>query len=181
MCGLWHSGNCAKQRGGLSIIGFGFLAREKRSGALELLLVTPVSANKLIFGQRVGLLETICSCWVGSGVVLYSVTIAYALRCRGSRGLGRDSAGGMYSGLRISDVAGICYLFCTRVKNLIAAAALTWVVLCLPAVTAPELYLHNGPLDLGSVLLVIVFSYSAFALLACFMLRHSLSRRIYSF
>jgi hypothetical protein len=71
--------------------------------------------------------------------------------------------------------------FALRVKNLFAAAALTWVVLCLPAVTAPELYMYNRPLDLGPVLLVIVLMYSAFALLACAMLRHSLSRRIYSF
>jgi hypothetical protein len=60
------------------------------------------------------------------------------------------------------------------------AALLTWIALGPPgmlATVACELFT-----DSHRLLVVFVFlSYGAFSLLACFMLRHSLSRRIYSF
>jgi hypothetical protein len=73
--------------------------------------------------------------------------------------------------------------FALRVKNLMAAAVLTWVALWIPfflVLEAGRLFLDWYGLSQGFVL-AIFFSYSAFALLACFLLRHSLSRRIYSF
>lgn len=58
-------------------------------------------------------------------------------------------------------------------------------ILTIPFITggvmAPEFSLYNRPPNLGSMLFVIAFTYGAMALLAYFMLRQRLSRRIYSF
>jgi hypothetical protein len=63
------------------------------------------------------------------------------------------------------------------------AAVLTWIALSVPfylVMQAGQLFLAWDGLSLRFVL-AIFFSYATFALLACFLLRHSLSRRIYSF
>jgi ABC-type transport system involved in multi-copper enzyme maturation permease subunit len=164
-----------------TFIGVGSFLEEKGNGALELLLVTPVSANKLIFGRVWGLWKQ----FVPAGLVLawFYVQTQWYMHVFG--GNNEDWIEALQLGCDL--VCGFLTLpvlatyFALRVKNLIVAAALTWVVLCLPAVMAPEFSLYNRPLNLGSMLFVIVFTYGAFALLACVMLRHSLSRRIYSF
>jgi hypothetical protein len=80
--------------------------------------------------------------------------------------------------------------FALRVKNLIVAAVLTWVALCLPPVFTTVFMdqfsqlLESAKTVSGFLLLgssAFFFLYVVFALLACFLLRHSLSRRIYSF
>jgi hypothetical protein len=71
-----------------------------------------------------------------------------------------------------------------RVKNLIVAAVLTWVAAGLPAMFAAESIQMFADFDkVGLLIIVPIFflSYGAFAMLACSLLRHSLSRRIYSF
>jgi len=70
-----------------------------------------------------------------------------------------------------------------RLKNLLAASVLTLVGVSLPglfAVLTPGVF---GKYDSSSPILSIALlgSYVAFAALACYLLRHSLSRRIYSF
>ena len=76
--------------------------------------------------------------------------------------------------------------FALRVKNLIVAAALTWLALFLCpyfAFTALAFLAGSFHTDLpqASLYAAVFLSDLAFALLACFLLRHSLSRRIYSF
>ena len=152
----------------------GFL-EEKRSGALELLLVTPISANKLIFGRvwglwtqflpaglvRVGFyLHDVWSCgYLGS-----VVTVEFILAC------------GFFA------LPVFATYFALRVRNLIVAAVLTWIALLLPfffVLFSCQRFLLD-PTNM-SLMPAMFFSYGAFALLACSLLRHSLSRRIYSF
>jgi hypothetical protein len=74
--------------------------------------------------------------------------------------------------------------FALRVKNLIVAAVLTWIAFCVPygfAMAECSFFIGEEEMGLGSVLPAVFFNYLIFALLACFLLRHSLSRRIYSF
>ncbi|MGA3180067.1 MAG: hypothetical protein ABSF38_06985 [Verrucomicrobiota bacterium] len=201
----------------------GFLT-EKKNGALELLLVTPLSPNQIIFGRVWGLWQqflpaglTLLFFWLGAEhLVLNTWTWRYPpfkdpgmlwnfLTSPVSWGLGvaYSFRGSFYSyhsfdpmanpGFQIF-VTAIGFLtlpvfatyFALRVKNLFVAAALTWLALLLcpyfafMALGALSIF-FDRPL-IPSVLYEGVFLTSlAFALLACFLLRHSLSRRIYSF
>lgn len=71
--------------------------------------------------------------------------------------------------------------FALRVKSLLGAAALTVLATWLPTQFAGEAVLMFT--DRPGLLfpLFLLLGYGAGALLACLMLRHSLSRRIYSF
>jgi hypothetical protein len=74
--------------------------------------------------------------------------------------------------------------FALRVKNLIVAGVLTWIALCLPAAFATEfiqMFTNSDQLEMWLIPPMALLSYGAFTLLTCFLLRHSLSRRIYSF
>ena len=70
--------------------------------------------------------------------------------------------------------------FALRVKNLVVGAVLTWIALGAPAMLAAETSFYFTHTNDPNPVLVLL-SYGAFAALTCFMLRHSLSRRIYSF
>jgi hypothetical protein len=75
--------------------------------------------------------------------------------------------------------------FALRVKNLIVAAALAWLALFLcPFFAFCAFGCFSGLLGFIPAALIYIgvfMTNAAFALLACFLLRHSLSRRIYSF
>ena len=71
-----------------------------------------------------------------------------------------------------------------RVKNLIVATVLTLIALIVPEIFAAEsIQMFTDFNEVGPVFMVLIdlLSYGAFTLLTCFLLRHSLSRRIYSF
>ncbi len=159
-----------------TFVGVSGFLEEKRSGALELILVTPVSVNKLIFGRVWGLwkqflpaglvlaLFFLCNEWTeeaSSAVVAVAFILAFALL----------------------SLPVFATYFALRVKNLIAAAVLTWIALWVPFYLVLVAVQPSQDWDGVNAVLVLAkfFSYSAFALLACFLLRHSLSRRIYSF
>ena len=165
----------------------GFL-EEKRSGALELLLVTPISVNKIIFGRVWGLWKQ----FLPAGLVFAGSFAEW--RWNGRYSFHFVFYGGVPAPFTLA--CGFLALpvfatyFALRVKNLIVAAVLTWIALFLPffALFLPFFFLlshwvrfyYSYPTDTGFII-AIFFSYAAFALLACFLLRHSLSRRIYSF
>jgi ABC-type Na+ efflux pump permease subunit len=168
--------------GGIYIfVGVSSFLEEKRSGALELLLITPFSVNKLIFGRSWGLWKQFLpaalvllgahECWIWgdlSGFDFYyeAVQKPFMLACG-------------YLTLPV-----FATYFALRVKNLIVAAVLTIVALSAPAILAAEIsqvFINSLWLVWGFTLATVFLSYGAFALLACFLLRHSLSRRIYSF
>jgi ABC-type Na+ efflux pump permease subunit len=161
----------------------GFL-EEKRSGALELLLITPISVNKLIFGRVWGLWKQ----FIPSGLAL---VICYAyLQLDDYTGGGnwyKDAQSEAILASGFFTLPVIATYFALRVKNLFVGAALTWVTLCLPIATDVELYLPRSltyfldPSDLGIGAGMVLASYIGFAFVACFLLKHSLSRRIYAF
>ena len=157
----------------------GFL-EEKRSGALELLLVTPISVNKLIFGRAWGLWKQ----FLPAGLILLAAQECWIWNDHS----GFDFA---YEALQKPFFLACGFLtlpvFATyaalRVKNLIVAAVLTWLAMSVPAAFAAEVgqTIRSDSLEMWLMPPIVFLSYGACALLTCFLLRHSLSRRIYSF
>jgi ABC-type transport system involved in cytochrome c biogenesis permease component len=172
---------------------------EKRSGALELILVTPVPVNSIIMGR-------LCALWKQ---FLPAALVLAAFDLSGdwinySHSPVEDSIG-MY----LSDhgllfyIAKRCAAACVflilpvlatyfglRVKNLIVAAVLTWVSLWLPwfllgvvvAYSARDYGIGEYETRYMGVMPPAVFlSYLALAGAAFFLLRRRLSRRLYSF
>jgi hypothetical protein len=166
-----------------TFIGVSGFLEEKRSGALELLLVTPITANKLILGRTWGLWKQ----FLPAGLVLAGLYTQMEWQ--------RYSSDGDWSPIMPS-VVGIVLggfltlpifatYFALRVKNLIAAAVLTWIALFTPVIFAllgmdPFAYRPNR-YDVLLFAPLVLFWNGAFALLTGFLLRHSLSRRLYSF
>ena len=72
-----------------------------------------------------------------------------------------------------------------RTKGMVRATVLTMVSVFLPflfATSAIAVVEIDGPEEsLIPMTLIFLFSYGAFASVACFLLRHSLSRRLYAF
>ncbi len=151
----------------------GFL-EDKRSGALEMVLITPLSAAELIFGRTYGLWKQ----FLPAGLVL----AAFALDL--PHGFDRRSDFSTLSPIACGFFALPVFAtyFALRVKNLVLAGALTSVAVFVPSGFAWGLsqFLFE-PDSLQVVFLVIPASYGMFALLTCALLRHSLSRRIYAF
>jgi len=164
----------------------GFL-EEKRSGALEMLLITPISANKLIFGRTWGLWKQFLPpllilagyYWVWSWFDQFLTIYSYRHN---------DSAESallwtLFICLFLTLPVFATY-FALRMKGLLRAAALTVIVEFVGYIMAMALlasFQPEGPTSVGVIIATISFTYASFALVACFLLRHSLSRRIYAF
>jgi hypothetical protein len=163
-----------------TFVGVSGFLEEKRSGALELLLVTPISVNKLIFGRAWGLWKQ----FLPAGLLLGGYAFYEAwLRSNSNDFFDALLGGFIPSACLFLSLPVFATYFALRVKNLIVAAVLTWVALWLPFMLAGEsvgMFTDPDEARLAMESSVIV-SYLGFALLACAMLRHSLSRRIYSF
>jgi len=156
------------------------MASSRKSGAaaLELLLVTPVSAGRIILGRVWGLWKQ----FLPAGLVLL------VFHGPGLWITGEDLANDW--SMEIMLAAGFLTLpvfatyFALRVKNLPGAAFWTGLALFLPVVLAAEitqLFIESTWVEEVVTPLTILLADGALALLACRMLRHSLSRRIYSF
>jgi ABC-type transport system involved in multi-copper enzyme maturation permease subunit len=170
----------------------GFMA-EKRSGALELLLTTPLPVNSIILGRSWGLWKQ----FFPAGLILISFEIlrSYhgALWLRpflswlvSESGLLETPREQFINGLEM--ICGFLALpfcatyFALRVKNLFVAAILTWVALLIPPILSQECcIMFNVEDDIGPYASLLLLSNVGLILLVCFLLRHSLSRRIYSF
>jgi hypothetical protein len=160
-----------------TFVGVSGFLEEKRSGALELLLVTPISVNKLIFGRVWGLwiqFAPAAVIWAGFAVCdMWGTSSAYLNPYEVFRQL-------FVMACAFFTLPVFATYFALRVKNLVVGAVLTWVALGAPAMLAEETgYFLRSSGEPDAIL--VFFSYGAFAALTCFMLRHSLSRRIYSF
>jgi hypothetical protein len=210
-----------------TFVGVNSFLTEKKSGALELLLVTPVTPNQIIWGRVWGLWKQ----FLPAGLTLLALSLfADYLRSMSNwptgtlwqyawshpedkgiiwtvltwpLGLGRNSdfyelwaslsrRDYMDSGLKIFVTAmGFLTLpvfatyFALRVKNLIVAAVLTWLALflCPYFAFSAHAFVSNfiSGLTVEDLYAGVFLSNLGFALLACFLLSHSLSRRIYSF
>ncbi len=168
---------------GMTFAGVNSFAEEKRSGALELILVTPIPINKIIFGRVCGVWEQ----FLPAALILGFLDVCL-------RAWGRESGLHYY----VSLLPVIC-VFLTlpvialyaalRVKNQITAAAMTCFLLLLPylfitllvwtLVQIEFLDDFNIPDFWGTT--VCPLANLALAAGAFFLLRHRLTRRLYSF
>jgi len=173
-----------------TFVGVSSFLAEKRSGALELILISPISVNKIIFGRVWGLWRQFLPAALILAVFDFS---------RGWSGgeLWPDPYYGQSSHIFNEDnfiprfIFGCGFLvlpFCAtysalRVKNLIVAGVLTWVGLVLPLYVAAILTSARGELADHKAMFCFLLLLANLALVALvsFLLRHSLSRRIYSF
>ncbi len=181
----------------MAILGLFYLAagvngfmEEKRTGALELLLVTPLPARKLIFGRTWGLWKQ----FLPSALVLaafwfywrqWNAFVGTSPEERDNDSLTRMMMVGSVLVCAFMTLPVFASYFALRVKWLLLAVGLTvvamWIPSAMAAATAAFLSMgSDGPsfLVFGPVL---IFWYGAFVWLACRLLQHSLSRRIYAF
>jgi ABC-type Na+ efflux pump permease subunit len=155
----------------------GFL-EEKRSGALELLLITPISVNALIFGRVWGLWKQ----FLPAALILIGGYLGSAWM----EGISRTNWHEFTQGLFVI-ACGFLALpifatyFALRVKNLIVAAVLTWIALCVPVLLVLSEFVYDDQSVFTSLPAIAFFTYLGLSSVVCFLLRHSLSRRIYSF
>jgi ABC-type Na+ efflux pump permease subunit len=160
----------------------GFL-QEKKSGALELILVSPLSVNQIVFGRVWGLWKQ----FLPSVVLLLASDIAVHLMIPQARFF--------YAGAWVNDeswvwvkdlemvaiyltlpiIATVCAL---RFKNLFLASALTWVALLAPPSAGFVLFLPFMGLSDSSFF--IIAGNACTAGISVMLLRHLL-RRSYSF
>jgi ABC-type transport system involved in multi-copper enzyme maturation permease subunit len=171
-----------------TFVGVSSFLAEKRNGALELLLVTPIPVNKIITGRVIGLWKQflpaallIALCDFGNccidGELQPSATIPdWQHRFFSDFLPGRLTIACLFLALPFCAT-----YFALRVKNLIVAAILTWVALLLPLILTLCCSGFQADLPTGEACAVIVVGFFGLVMLICFLLRHSLSRRIYSF
>jgi ABC-type transport system involved in multi-copper enzyme maturation permease subunit len=195
-----------------TFVGVNSFLTEKKSGALELLLVTPVTPIQIIWGRVWGLWKQFLP--AGLTLLLLSIYAYYLgdmsgmMSSKEPHGLGgmiwdfltwplpHEKSDWIYNEslaqnttLKIFIIAsGFLTLpvyatyFALRVKNLIVAAGLTWITLLLCpffAFAANAFFVDHSSVE--PLFLEVVESNFIFAMVACFLLSHSLSRRIYSF
>ena len=171
-----------------TFVGVNGFLEEKRSGALELLLITPISVNKLIFGRAWGLWKQFLpAALILAGDYLLGGRL-YKIWLRANASIFDFFPQAMQLPFTVACAFFALPIFATyfalRVKNLIVAAVMTWIALFLPATFAAEAtqaFTGSDQVEMWLMPPLVFLSYGAFTLLTCFLLRHSLSRRIYSF
>jgi ABC-type Na+ efflux pump permease subunit len=113
----------------MTVAGVSSFLAEKRSGALELILVTPLRSNEIIFGRVWGLWKLI----LPSAVVLFASHFARACLEAPSSGAAEHFFLELtFSALVFLNLPLLSTYFALRQKNLFRAAVLTWMVLLLP-------------------------------------------------
>jgi ABC-type Na+ efflux pump permease subunit len=176
---------------GMTFAGINSFAEEKRSGALEMILVTPVPINQIIFGRVRGAWGQ----YLPAALILASFD-AGVHWISGEMKFNRPVGFWGYESLTHYLVSRLPYLcvFLTlpvialysalRVKNQIVAAGMTWAALLLP----PLLVMLWGQFVISSNNIPDTWISAGFALAdlaaglaACFLLRRRLTRRLYSF
>lgn len=155
--------------------------REKQSGALELILITPVTVNQLIWGRVRGL-------WLQFLPSALVLVVFHLLSGERSSNGSRDEP--ILASILVFTYVGLPF-FATytalRVRYFIVACILTLLGALLAICFGSELasftfYINgstNAPVEL--VILCIALGFCLFIGLIFFLLRHSLYRRIYSF
>jgi len=159
----------------VAVSGF---VEEKRNGALEMLLVTPLSPSQLILGRVWGLWQQFLP---ASLVIAFSYALSLWRPGIEDLDLVELERRVLMLACAFLTLPIFATYFALRVKSLLGAAALTVLATWLPTQFAGEAVLMFT--DRPGLLfpLFLLLGYGAGALLACLMLRHSLSRRIYSF
>jgi ABC-type Na+ efflux pump permease subunit len=184
---------------GMTFAGINSFAEEKQSGALELILVTPIPINQIIFGRVLGVWKQ----FLPAALMLAFFDAARLWILLGLHGQLLDTQIFVflrdYFPARLLVVCGFITLpvfalyFTLRSKNPIVAAAKTWVVMVLPClfflpfVVGYQFHLERQILLVLREVPVIwaflaaVLTNLALAAAVLFDLRRRLSRRLYSF
>lgn len=170
---------------GYTFAGVNGFLEEKRNGALELILVTPLTANRLIMGRTWGLWKQFMPA---------AVIIALLISILRHDHLSMSGAYDTSSSFTVVEWELLCGFlalpvfatyFALRVKNLIVASVLTWIALSLPVILVQEVAslveTSERELSASSLAVGLIITYAISIWLACFLLRHSLSRRLYAF
>jgi ABC-type transport system involved in multi-copper enzyme maturation permease subunit len=161
-----------------TFVGVNSFLAEKRSGALELMLVTPLPVNQIIAGRVWGLWKQ----FLPAGLIIAASSLVAQTEAISWAEMLTRTFPIITSFMALPVFATY---FALRVKNLIVAALLTWAALLVSWYLGRQiidLMAHSiGMLDPPLTVMVIPLCNAALALAACFLLRHSLSRRIYSF
>jgi len=183
---------------GMTFAGINSFAEEKHSGALELILITPIPINQIILGRVRGVWEQF-------------LPAALMLACfdAGLHWIGSNSSYGFWGFENsflylVKLLPAVCVFFtfpvfalysALRFKNQIAAAVMTWFLLLLPyafmrllfwALDATGFLPETGFMPYFDVKDFwgsrgLPLAYLALGLALFFRLRHRLSRRLYSF
>lgn len=163
----------------------GFLV-EKTSGALELILISPVSVPEIIFGRSIGLWKQFFPAIVsivGLQIALVSINFEqfpFALDCMLACLFFSIPIYATYAALRVKWLIGAIALTCIALALVLAFAAAFAGV---PQYFAMQSYGRWAqPDDIVAVMAFwFVLCNLAFVALTFFLLHHSLSKRIYSF
>ncbi len=166
----------------------GFL-QEKKSGALELILVSPLSVQKIIFGRVWGLWKQFLPSvllLLASNIAIYTMIPQDAFSFRGSYDI--DENDFWLINLEIVAIYLTLPIFATfyalRVKNLFIASGLTWLALLGPPALGLAVFLPLTDPDRPTILFAlsttvggIIFSVG----LSFWLLRQNLKRRAFAF
>ena len=168
-----------------TFVGVGSFLTEKKSGALELILITPLRVNHIISGRARGLWML----FLPAGLSLFLFHLA--LLWIGGHWKYQNEINNILLNTWLFVLGFFAFPFfatyaALRVKNLVLAGALAWLGILLSVIlgTLLTFYLADGS-DPSNHPVAFILCNSV-ASLACvaltfFLLRHSLSRRIYSF
>lgn len=168
--------------------GINSFLEEKRSGALELILITPIPVNQIIVGRVWGLWKQFLPAalmlagW-DAGCLWISGDLRIHFRPGGLPLLRFEDVDLAMRAVTANGFFALPFCatyFALRLKNLIAASVLAWVALLIAPCFAAALNASMSGDDTSFILLLVPCNL-ALALLVSFLLRHSLSRRLYSF
>ncbi len=182
---------------GMTFAGINSFAQEKRSGALELILVTPIAINQIIFGRLLGVWKQFLPAALmlalsDVGILWVHGVLKFSLLSDGRiiEFLSDYLRGPLSFVSAFVALPAFALYFALRVKNQIVAAGMTWVALYLPFVFVMlfvralqfQMVIHDVD-SIPEIWISVAYSLGNFALalVACFLLRHCLLRRLYSF
>ena len=158
-----------------TLVGISGFLTEKKTGALELILITPLRVNQIIFGRVLGLWKQFLPA---------AIVLAFFCACRWSED--DDQITACIFTIAFFSLPFFATYAALRVKYLFGAALLAWIGLIVGIAFALGLTscvtLGDDPAQSPLTFMACtVVSYASCVGLTFFLLRHSLSRRIYSF
>ncbi len=168
-----------------TVAGVGSFRSEKESGALELILITPLSVNQIILGRAVGLWKQ----FLPAALMLAFFSIVawwLSLDIFGTLPSSQSNLTDIFTIYWLAAIAFFSLPFfavyaALRIKYFIGAVVLTWIGIGLEFAFGASLASLLNNSSSTSVLFCTTLFSLAFVKLTFFLLGHSLSRRIYSF
>ncbi|MDB6056623.1 MAG: hypothetical protein JWO95_467 [Verrucomicrobiales bacterium] len=177
-------------------VGVSSFHTEKQSGALELILITPLRVTQIIYGRVHGLWKQFLPAFLVVATCHVATVVLFVHPWRGLNSQSRDDIfepGAMLLYFAIAlgflNLPVFATYFALRVRNMVVAGILTTITVYLAPVFGALIFTEvlsqiTGVRAHGNMLFTAIGLFLGnilFAGLAVFLLHHSLSRRIYSF